>query len=97
MKYHIIPAKEVQSGDVIFTNNGEGGVQFCGRVLGETVPRPHPDITEWRLEVVVGTEETPAGTHTSIGFRHDTMVGVAREDEYVDTDVAAILADMDNE
>lgn len=98
MQYKILPAKDVQTGDVIFTNNGDGkGIQFCGRVIGETRPRPHPDITEWRVEVMVGDEETPAGTFTAIGFRHNTMVGVARDDKYVDVDVAAILADLDTE
>lgn len=98
MKYYIIPCKDVQSGDVIFTNNGgDKGVQFCGRVLGETIPRPHPEITEWRIEVVVGDTTTETGTHTTIGFRHNTLVGVAREDRYVNTDMAAIFAELDDE
>ena len=98
MKYYIIPCTEVQSGDVIFTNNGDGkGIQFCGRLIGETVPSPHPEITEWRIEVVVGSEENEVGTHTTIGFRHNTLVGVAREDQYVDTDMAAIFAELDKD
>lgn len=98
MKFDIIPCKEVQCGDVIFTNNGDGnGIQFCGRVIGETIPRPHPEITEWRIEVMVGDETNEKGTHTTIGFRHNTMVGIVRDDQYVDTDVAAILSDLDNE
>ena len=96
MKYLIIPAKDVQTGDVIFTNNGEGkGIQFCGRVIGLTSPPPHPLITEFRVEVVVADEHDAQGTHTTIGFRHGTLIGVSREDEYVDVDVAAILNDLD--
>lgn len=96
MKYLIIPCKDVQVGDVIFTNNGDAkGIQFCGRVIGQTVPRPHPLITEWRVEVVVGDESDEVGTHTTIGFRDATLVGVAREDAYVDVDVAAILSDIE--
>ena len=98
MKYYIIPAKDVQAGDVIFTNNGDGkGIQFCGRVIGQTVPSPHPMITEWRVEVMVGDDSEEAGTHTTIGFRHTTLVGVAREDAYVETDIAALLADLDKD
>jgi hypothetical protein len=99
MKYLIIPAQEVQSGDVIFTNNGDGkGIQFCGRVIGLTSPRPHPLITEFRVEVMVGFEEDDeTGAHTTIGFRDATLLGVARDDEYVDVDVAAILNKMDHE
>lgn len=96
MQYKIIPANEVQTGDVIFTNIGEGAdVQFCGRIIGETLPRPKSGLTEWRVEVVVGTEETPTGSFTSISFQHNTLVGIAREDKYVDVDVASILADLD--
>jgi len=97
VKYLILPAKDVQTGDVIFTNNGDvKGIQFCGRVIGLTNPRPHPLITEFRVEVVVGLEENDeTGKHTTIGFRDGTLVGVARDDEYVDVDVAAILNDMD--
>jgi len=98
VKYYIIPCNEIQCGDVIFTNNGDGkGIQFCGRVLGETIPRPHPEITEWRVEVVVTDGEDEKGTHTTIGFRHNTLVGVVREDKYVETDVASILADLDKD
>lgn len=98
MKYYVIPAKNVQSGDVIFTNNGDGkGIQFCGRVIGQTLPSSHPMIMEWRVEIINAVDPSEEGTHTTIGFRHDTMVGVAREDQYVDTDVAAILADLENE
>lgn len=98
MKYLIIPCKDVQAGDVIFTNNGDGkGIQFCGRVIGQTVPRPHPEITEWRVEVVVADEHDETGAHTTIGFRDGTLVGVAREDAYVDVDVAAILSDIEGE
>ena len=100
MKYYIIPAKDVQCGDVIFTSQTDeegNGVPFCGRVIGETIPRPHPNLTQWRMEVVVGTEETPQGTFTAISFQHNTLVGVVREDEYVDTDVAAMLAGLTNE
>jgi hypothetical protein len=82
---------------VIFTNNGDGkGIQFCGRVIGLTIPRPHPLITEFRVEVVVGLEEDDeTGARTTIGFRDETLVGVARDDAYVDVDVAAILNKMD--
>ena len=97
MKYLILPAQDVQTGDVIFTNNGnDKGIQFCGRVIGLTTPRPHPLITEFRVEVVVGFEEDDeTGSYTTIGFRDKTLVGIARDDEYVDVDVAAILNDMD--
>jgi len=98
VRYLIIPAKDVQTGDVIFTNNGDGdGIQFCGRVIGQTVPRPHPQITEWRVEVVVSDENDEQGAHTTIGFRDGTLVGVARDDAYVDVDVAAILSNLDND
>lgn len=98
MRYLIIPCKDVQAGDVIFTNNGDGvGIQFCGRVIGQTVPRPHPEIIEWRVEVVVGDETDETGAHTTIGFRDATLVGVARDDAFVDVDVAAILAGIPQE
>jgi len=92
----VIPAADVQAGDVIFTNNGDGkGIQFCGRVIGQTIPSPHPEIIEWRVEVMVGDQETGAGEHTTIGFRHATPIGVVREDRYVETDIASILAEID--
>jgi hypothetical protein len=78
VKFLILPCKDIQVGDVIFTNNGDGtGIQFCGRVIGQTVPRPHPEITEWRVEVVVKDEHDDEGAHTTIGFRDATLVGVA--------------------
>ena len=96
MKFLILPAKDVQTGDVIFTNNGDQkGIQFCGRVIGMTLPRPHPEITEWRLEVVVGDNDE--GTHTTLGFRDGTLVGVARADEFVSVDIAAILNGIDED
>jgi hypothetical protein len=99
VKYYILPAKDVQAGDVIFTNhpNGKEGIQFCGRVIGETRPRPNPELTQWRVEVVVGDDSEEEGTHTTISFRHNTLVGVAREDKFVDTDIASLLADLDAE
>ena len=96
MKYLIIPAKEVQAGDVIFTNKGDD-IRFCGRVIGLTVPRPRPEITQFRVEVVVGDEKGPEGTHTVLDFRHGTQVGVVREDEYVDVDIGAILGEIERE
>lgn len=97
MKYFILAAKDVQPGDVIFTNNGDGkGIQFCGRVTGFVTPSPHPEITEMKVEVVVGDPDE-GGELTTIGFRHKTPVGVAREDEFVDVDVAAILKSLDEE
>ena len=96
MKYLILPAKKLQCGDVVFTNNGDGkGIQFCARVLGQNYPNPHPDISEYRVEVVVGTKEDKEGTHTTLGFRHNTPLGVAREDEYAGVDVAALLNELD--
>lgn len=96
MKFMIVPAKELQSGDVVFTNNGEGtGVQFCVRVFAQSLSPSHPDISEYRVEVVVGTEESPEGSHTTIGFRHATPLGVAREDEHASVDVAALLNELD--
>lgn len=96
MKYYLLPNDEVQTGDVIFTNCGmDSGVQLCGRVIGETLPRKDPEITEWRVEIVVGTKEHPQGTFTTLEFRHDLKVGVAREDVFVDVDVAGILEDME--
>lgn len=97
MKYLILAAKDVQAGDVIFTNNGEEkGIQFCGRVTGFKTPPPHPEITELKVEVVVGSPDE-IGELTTIGFRHKTLVGVAREDEFVDVDVAAILKSVESE
>jgi len=96
VKYLIIPAKDVQAGDVIFTNDGDSeGIHFCGRVIRQTVPRRDPEITEWRVEVVVGDSEDAEGVHTTLGFRDGTLVGVVREDTFVDVDIAAILSDMD--
>lgn len=96
MKYMILPAKSLQCGDVVFTNNGDGkGIQFCARVLGQNLPSPHPEISEYRVEVVVGDEESPKGTFTTIGFRHSTPIGVAREDEHASVDVAALLDELD--
>jgi len=94
VKFLILPCKDIQAGDVIFTNNGDGtGIQFCSRVIGQTVPRPHPDITEWRVETIIGDDEE--GAHTTIGFRHSTLIGVARDDEFVNVDIAAILQEVD--
>ena len=96
MKYLILPAKKLQCGDVVFTNNGEGtGIQICARVLGQNYPHPHPDISEYRVQVVVGDEERPEGSHTTIGFRHEMPLGVAREDEFASVDVAALLNELD--
>jgi len=92
VKYMIIPAKDVQAGDVIFTNNGnEPGIQVCGRVVGINVPNPHPDITEFRVLVIDRVDGSEGST--VLGFRHGTRLGVARQDEFVDVDIAAILAE----
>jgi len=94
MKYLILSAKSLQCGDVVFANREEG-VEFCGRVLGENLPHPTPDESEYRMQVVVGSKEYPEGTHTTISFEHDAKLGVAREDEYVTVDVAALLDELD--
>lgn len=93
MKYLIIPAKDVRTGDVIFTNNGEAGkgVQACGRVVAISSPSPHPEITEFRVEIFDAIDEPRQGSGT-LGFRHATRLGVARQEDFVD--VAAILAEM---
>lgn len=80
MEYYIIPAKEVEVGDIVFTNNGDGkGIQFCGRVLQKTDPSPHPMITEWTAKVLVDDGQNAVGSETILGFRHSTMVGVVRK------------------
>jgi hypothetical protein len=91
LKYMVLPARDVQAGDVIFTNNGvTQGVQLCGRVLGLNLPAQDPSKTELRL-LVMGPDGEKS---TVVGLGHQTTVGVARDDEFVDVDVAAILADL---
>jgi hypothetical protein len=90
VKYMVIPIRDVQAGDVIFTNDGDAkGVQLCARVLGLNVPSSDPALTELRVLMMGPKEEGSA----IVGLRPQTPVGVAREDEFVDVDVAAILAD----
>jgi len=105
MKYMILPAKKLQCGDVVFTNNNgevpqedsgeKKGTPFCARVIGQNFPHPNPAVSEYRVEVIVGDEEHEEGSHTVIGFRHETALGVAREDDYASVDVAALLDELD--
>lgn len=94
MKFMILPAKSLQCGDVVFADSDEG-IRFCGRVLGQNYPHPAPDESEYRMQVVVGDKKHPEGTHTTISFRHDAKLGVAREDEHVTVDVAALLDEIE--
>lgn len=96
MKFMILPAKKLQCGDVVFADS-EKGIRFCGRVLGQNYPSQNPEASEYRMEVVVGDEKHPEGTHTTISFRHNAKLGVAREDEHAFVDVAALLDDLDDD
>lgn len=90
MKFLILPAKDLQSGDVLFTTSSQDqNVKFCGRVLGLNATTSASDLLEFRVLPLVSAE----GKHSVLLFRHEQLVGVAREDAYVDVDVAAILAD----
>jgi hypothetical protein len=95
MKYMILPAKKLQCGDVVFADSN-AGIVFCGRVLGQNVREDKPDRSEYRVEVVVGNKKFPEGTHTTISFKHDTKLGVSREDEHASVDVAALLDELDD-
>lgn len=95
MKYLILPAKKLQCGDVVFASDDEGK-PLLGRVLGQNFPHPDPRFSEYRLEIVVGAEETEAGARTTIRFPNEVPLGVAREDDFVDVDVSALLADLDD-
>jgi hypothetical protein len=92
MKYLIIPAKELQAGDVLFTSSQEHVVNFCGRVVGMNAPVRGARTLEFRVESLVDTEAKQTVLEFSLGH----LVGVARDDAYVDVDVASILADMDD-
>lgn len=92
MKYLIISAKDLQNGDVLFTASPQDqNVGFCGRVLGLNVPARGSDMLEFRVSPIVSAGER----HTVLAFRQEQLVGVAREDAYVDVDVSAILADLE--
>jgi hypothetical protein len=91
VKYLIIPAKELQCGDVIFTSAKSG--PLCGRVLGQNLPNPEKGVAEYRVQVIGGE----ADGHTTIRFSTSYKVGVAREDDYTEVDVAAILSELDAE
>lgn len=70
---------------------------YSGTTHFQNFPHPHPDISEYRVEVVGGDEETPGGTHTTIGFRHNTPLGVVRENDHAFVDVAALLDNLDDD
>lgn len=92
MKFMIVSAKELQNGDVLFTTSEQTpDVKFCGRVIGMNPPVRGAETLEYRVEPMVGEEEG----HTVLEFRATQRVGVAREDDYVDVDVAALLANLD--
>ena len=94
MKYKILPAKKLQCGDVIFTSSGE--TLICARVLGQNLPSPQKGVAEYRVEVIDGIEGTNEG-HTTLRFSANDEVGVSREDEAAEVDVAALLASLDDE
>lgn len=91
MKFLIIPAKDLQAGDVLFTASREQAVDFCARVIGMNSSKHGDTSLEFRVKPL-GAGEHP---HATLRFPLDQCVGVAREDAYVDVDVAAILADID--
>lgn len=95
MKYMIVPAKDLQSGDVLFkASPGDPNVEFCGRVLGMNVPERGSSTVEFRVAPIVGSDSEG---HTVLEFDHGQLVGVAREDAYVDVDVAGLLASLEDE
>lgn len=87
MKYLILNAKDLQCGDVIFSTDKK----LCARVLGESYAKPTRGVTEYRLDIIVGDEQG----HTTIRFDHGETFGVAREDDFVTVDVAALLTELD--
>jgi hypothetical protein len=91
MKYLIIPAKELQAGDVLFTGSQGQVVNFCGRVVGMNAPTRGAPTLEFRVTPLIDAETK----QTILQFGIGQLVGVAREDAYIDVDVASILADID--
>lgn len=87
MKYLFLAAKDIQCGDVIFVPDKK----VCARVLGQNVPSPSKGVAEYRVSVLEGED----GAHTTLQFGHAEQVGVAREDDYVSVDVAALLEELD--
>lgn len=91
MKYMVIPIHDVQAGDVLFANREPStGVQVCGRVLGHNLSSATPGVTELRV-LMLGPDP---GESTVVRLKNQTPVGVVRDDNLVEVDVAAILADF---
>ena len=97
MKYSIISAKDLQCGDVIFTGLGEApGVELCARAIGTNPGATETDAeyVEWRVQVMSHSNGQRDQTTIILKFHDQTKVGIAREDQFVETDVRALLADL---
>ena len=79
----IVETKNVLPGDIVFTNNGNGkGIQCCLLVSKVIVGEAHPDITELDGVMLCDQEGTEAFMPSTLGFRHETMVGVVRGEDH---------------